>query len=312
MTDDKWQNIDERALSAIQLSLSFDVLREVMHENSTATLWKKLEELYMTKSLTNKLRLKERLYTIRISEGTSMQSHLNEFNSIIVDIESLDVKIDDEDKAILLVVSLPPSFKHFKKIMLYGNHTSMSFENVKSNLLSKEKFDVDSRSEPKDKCLIVQGSEDHKSNLYCRYCRKNTHHISRCPKVRNKEGRKKKELDKSSAEASFVETLDSGEALFVAFVEKCSSWVLDAACTFHICSHRDWFSDYVQSHAGEVVIGDGSTCEIIRISSIYIQFMMARRGLAGPREEKRIPFSFPLNFLIPFLFLYFKYMEIYL
>jgi hypothetical protein len=101
-----------------------------MHEKSITTLWKKLEELYMTKSL-NKLRLKERLYTIHMSEGTSMQSHLNEFNSIIVDLESLNVKIDDEDKTILLVVSLPPSFKHFKEIMLYGNHTSLSFENVK-------------------------------------------------------------------------------------------------------------------------------------------------------------------------------------
>jgi hypothetical protein len=78
-------------------------------------------------------------------------------------------------------------------------------------------------------------------------------------------------LDTSSAEASFIETLDSGEALFVASVEKCSSWVLDSACTFHICSHRDLFSDYVQSHAGEVVIEDGSTCEIFGIGSIYIQ-----------------------------------------
>ena len=94
-------------MSAIQLSLSFDILCEVMHEKSVATLWKKLEELYMTNSLANKLRLKERLYTICMSEGTSMQSHLNEFNSIIVDLESLDVKIDDEDKTILLVVSLP-------------------------------------------------------------------------------------------------------------------------------------------------------------------------------------------------------------
>jgi sRNA-binding regulator protein Hfq len=85
-------------------------MREVMHEKSTATLWKKLEELYMTKSLTNKLRLKERLYTIHMSEGTSMQSHLNEFNSIIVDLESFDVKIDGEDKTMLLVVSLPPFF----------------------------------------------------------------------------------------------------------------------------------------------------------------------------------------------------------
>jgi hypothetical protein len=56
----------------------------------------------------------------------------------------------------------------------------------------------------------------------------------------------------SSIEASFVETLDSGEALFVVSIEKCSSWVLDSACTFYICSHRDGFSHYVQSHAGEV------------------------------------------------------------
>jgi hypothetical protein len=155
----------------------------------------------MTKSLANKLRLKERLYSIRMSEGTSMQSHLNEFNSIIVDLENLNVKIDDEDKAILLIVSLP-------------------FENVKSNFLSKEKFDVDSRSESKGKGLIVRGFRNHKSNLYCCYCRKNTHHISQCPKLRNKEERKKKELDKSSAKAGLVETLDSGEALFVASVEK--------------------------------------------------------------------------------------------
>jgi hypothetical protein len=57
-----------------------------------------LEKVYMTKSLANKLRLKERLYTIRMAEGTSIQSHLNEFNSIIVDLESLDVKIDDEEE----------------------------------------------------------------------------------------------------------------------------------------------------------------------------------------------------------------------
>jgi hypothetical protein len=137
-------------------------------------------------------------------------------------------------------------------------------------MLSKKKFDVDYCSEPKGEGLIVCGSRDHKSNLYCRYCRKNTHHISQCPKVRNKEERKKKELDKSSTEASFVETLDSEEALFVVSVEKCSSWVLDFACTFHIGLQRDWFSDYIQSHAVEVVIGDGSTCEIIGINYIYI------------------------------------------
>jgi hypothetical protein len=36
----------------------------------------------MDQSLANKFRLKERLYTIHMTEDTSIQSHLNEFNSM--------------------------------------------------------------------------------------------------------------------------------------------------------------------------------------------------------------------------------------
>ena len=97
----------------------------------------------MKKSLANKIHLKERLYTFRMAEGTPVQKYLNDFNSILVDLESLDVKIEDEDKAILLVVSLPPSYTHFKEIMLYSNSNTISFEEVKSNLLCNEKFDLD-------------------------------------------------------------------------------------------------------------------------------------------------------------------------
>jgi len=31
MTDDQWEDLDQKALSAIQLSLSTDVLREIIH-----------------------------------------------------------------------------------------------------------------------------------------------------------------------------------------------------------------------------------------------------------------------------------------
>lgn len=83
MTDEQWDELDEKALSAIQLCLSKEVLREVVHETTASGLWLRLESLYMTKSLANKLRLKERLYTLRMTEGTPIQSHLDEFNSII-------------------------------------------------------------------------------------------------------------------------------------------------------------------------------------------------------------------------------------
>ena len=90
-------------------------------------------------------------------EGTAIQSHLNEFNSILLDLENIDIKIDDEDKVVLLVVSLPSTYKHFKEIMLYGNNDTSSFEDVKSNLLSKEKFDLEVHSMDKGEGLSVRG-----------------------------------------------------------------------------------------------------------------------------------------------------------
>ena len=55
-----------KAHSATQLCLDDEVLREVADKDTAAGLWLKLESLYMTNSLTNKLYLKLRLFTIRM------------------------------------------------------------------------------------------------------------------------------------------------------------------------------------------------------------------------------------------------------
>ena len=60
----------------------------------------------MIKSLANKAPLKEHQHTLSMVEGTYIQNHVDEFDSIIYDLESLDVKINDKDQVILLVVSL--------------------------------------------------------------------------------------------------------------------------------------------------------------------------------------------------------------
>ena len=184
----------------------------------------------MTKNLANKLRLKERLYTIRMAKGIPIQSRLNEFNSIIIDLENRDVQIEDEDKAILLLVSLPATFKHFKEIMLYGNNgDSLSFEDVKSNLLSKENFNNDPRSEVKIEWLSVRGRSQHKgdsvrshsrsksrgpktNNNYCRYCNHSGHDISSCFKLTKKEEREKNTPEKPG-EASLAANDSCGEVL---------------------------------------------------------------------------------------------------
>ena len=50
--------LEEKAHSTIMSCLADDVITEVSDEETDAGLWLKLESLYMTKSLTNKLLLK--------------------------------------------------------------------------------------------------------------------------------------------------------------------------------------------------------------------------------------------------------------
>ena len=83
MSEAKWEEMDAKALSAIQLYLSNEVLREVVKETTFKGIWERLESLYMSKSMTNWLLLKSRLYDLRLEEGKPPKTHLDEFYSIV-------------------------------------------------------------------------------------------------------------------------------------------------------------------------------------------------------------------------------------
>lgn len=53
----------------------------------------------------------------------------------------IDAKIEEEDKALLLLCFQPPSYKHFGETFLFGTDI-LSIEDVKSSLLCKEHIDM--------------------------------------------------------------------------------------------------------------------------------------------------------------------------
>ena len=122
----KWEEIDSKALSTIQLCLSNKVLMQVVKESTTKGICEKLESLYMAKSVTNRLLLKSRLYDFRIEEGGSLKANLDGFSNIVMDLHNIDVVVDDEDLTIVLLYSLPSSYKNFRKTSLYGNDVPSS------------------------------------------------------------------------------------------------------------------------------------------------------------------------------------------
>ena len=96
----------------------------------------------MRKNLTNKLYVKKQLYSLHMKEGSDLLEHLNTFNMLNTQLSSLGVNYEDEDKALLLLASLPTSFDHLVTTLMYRNE-AIVLEEVTSVLLSHIKMKQD-------------------------------------------------------------------------------------------------------------------------------------------------------------------------
>lgn len=66
-----------------------------------------------------------------------MLEHLIEFNKIVTQMLSLDVKIENDDKALLFLSSCPPSYEHLVTTLIYEKDT-LETDEVIIALLSSE------------------------------------------------------------------------------------------------------------------------------------------------------------------------------
>ena len=72
----------------------------------------------MRKNLTNNLYVKNQLYSLHMKEVSDLLEHLNTFNMSNTQLSSFGVNYEDEDKALLLLASLP-TFDHLVTTLMY-------------------------------------------------------------------------------------------------------------------------------------------------------------------------------------------------
>ena len=89
-TSEQVTEIDKKARSTIIMSLSDFIIREVAKEKTVAGLWAKLENLYMAKSLANRLYIKKNMFLMRMIERASLDEHIDEFNKVCDELETID------------------------------------------------------------------------------------------------------------------------------------------------------------------------------------------------------------------------------
>ncbi|GJW58019.1 hypothetical protein Tco_0104750 [Tanacetum coccineum] len=279
----------KKAYSTLILCLGDRVLREVTKETTAAGIWTKLTSLYMTKSLANRLYLKKKLYTYYMSPGTKTGDlYLYEFNKLILDLENIDIEIEDEDQALMLLTSLPSSYENFVETLLYGRE-SLTMEDVLATLNSRElKKRTEGTKEETGDGLYVRGRSDHSgkahsggssrfksrggtSKLRCFLWFSDGHLKRDCP-MKNvvglvKKGKHDQDSDSSDDEGNTY----FGEALVVVGNDEMAELVMDSGGSYHMTHRRDFLYDFKVVDGGLVQLGDNRTCTIKGTGKVKIQ-----------------------------------------
>ncbi|GJT67256.1 retrovirus-related pol polyprotein from transposon TNT 1-94 [Tanacetum coccineum] len=115
MKDEDWTLLDRQALGVVRLSLAKNVAYNVVNEKTTYSLFKALSNMY------------EKL------------NHVNEFNSILSRLMSVDIKFDDEVQALLLLSSLPESWSGtVTAVSGSTGSTKLKFDNIRDLILGED------------------------------------------------------------------------------------------------------------------------------------------------------------------------------
>ncbi|KAL8123371.1 hypothetical protein AgCh_011372 [Apium graveolens] len=104
----------------IRLALAPEIKYDVLEEKNPKNLWEKLTKTYHSKSLANKLFLKKDLFGLKMEEDGDLRDHLNRFHGLINQLNNLDEKLKDEDKVVVLLVSLPKKYNTVMTSLLVG------------------------------------------------------------------------------------------------------------------------------------------------------------------------------------------------
>lgn len=287
-TDDKkWSEMNEDAMADLYLSIADGVLSSIEEKKTAKEIWDHLNRLYEAKSLHNKIFLKRKLYTLRMSESTSVTEHLNTLNTLFSQLTSLSCKIEPQERAELLLQSLPDSYDQLI-INLTNNILTdyLVFDDVAAAVLEEEsrrknKEDRQVNLQQAEALTVMRGrstergqssgrgrSKSSKKNLKCYNCGKKGHLKKDCwnlPQNSNPQGNVASTSDDGSALCCEASIAREGRKRFA------DIWLIDSGATYHMTSRKEWFHHYEPISGGSVYSCDDHALEIIGIGTIKLK-----------------------------------------
>lgn len=299
--DVDWKKANRKTIGLIRQCVGQEVFHHIAQETDAYTLWTKMGAMYQSKTSRNKALMMRRLVNLKLRSGNTIAGHTSEFQNMVNQLASVDLKFDDEIQALFLLSSLPDDWE----TLVVSLSNSAPDGRLTMNMVTDALFNEEARrtemgtsSYEGTQALVIDGrgrsqerangssnrgrSSSKRRSFICYYCREEGHIRRNCPKLQADKG---KEKDQPAQASTVSETLKDTafwevDALLAATSASSageSDWVLDSGCSVHMCIDRHSFTDYQAYDGGIVKMANDSACNIVGSGTVKYRLSNGKR-----------------------------------
>ena len=143
-----------------------------------------------------------------------------------------------------------------------------NFERVSSEALVSRDWEMKktkkhSRKNSQSKSRSINIARDE-----CVFCHEKGHWRKDCPKAQKRDG------NKPAAANMTRKDNDSDYSLSITlatYMTSSSMWIFDTKVTYHLCSIKEWFTDFHKMESGALVMGNDQHCHTIGMGRIRLK-----------------------------------------
>ena len=196
-----------------------------------------------------------------MQRGCSINEHLNRYMKLLTDLVNVDVEINEEDKAVILLNSLPVDEYETFTLTLINGRKFLNYAEVSAALMSYEARRQD-RLYPSGsttaEALVVRGRSSNRKGRddqgrsksrsdfrdlkrnQCALCKELGHWKVDCLKAKGKKMKSKTEANLAHTDGSDSDSSVFSLSITISTVDYSDNteWILDTGATYHVCPNR--------------------------------------------------------------------------
>ena len=239
-----WKKNDAIARSMILFSIEDSQLSHCKKSKNAYEMWNALKSHHQKSSLFTTVILFKKICRTNFVDGQNMKKHVGKMTDLFEKLIVSGEIVSDNLMIAFLLSSLPESYDSVVMSLETRTDDNLTAKIVKDRIIDEYERRKSQQSDfgntSHEKVFKIN-----KNQKFCSFCKKSGHVYSECFHVNSKNNSNKRFFNKNKNSAKeTVKKVEEKEFLFCTEKSTCNEWIIDSACSSHMCSNKIFFRIY--------------------------------------------------------------------